>query len=273
MNNGRLPSLLYSGQISNEPNWSFPSHKPDDFCEVIYVQRGEGILKINNREYGSRQGDIVIFNPGVLHEEKPNPQNELHTYFCGIGNLHIRGMKPGHLISDNMEPIIHANKYVYKIESYISDIFKECTSQVIGYETVSETLLSSLIVLILRIIQTEHPYCNTRITPSSRPLARQIQEYIDLNYTHFTSISDVANRFYISPDYLSHIFKEGTGKSLISYVINRRLGHAKTLLLTTRVFKISLRWSDIKMQIILASCLKRCLESPLHNFESEFWDE
>ena len=234
----KIPVLLYAGQISDEPDWKFPSHKHEDLCELIYISEGEGEFIINNNFYLAHKGDILVYNQGVIHDEKSNPANPLRTYFCGIGNLLIKGMEEGFVIPQNIEPVIHTNKYMHKVENYISDIFEECSSQVLGYEAVCNNLLLSLIILITRIIRTQNvmpAHLNTNT------LGYQIKEYIDKNYTQDISLNKIANRIYVSQHYLSHVFKQETGYSPINYLINRRIGEAKKLLLTTEmtIFEIS----------------------------------
>ncbi len=230
--------LIYAGQISDDPEWSFSSHKHDDLSEIIYVSEGEGSFTISNKTYHVQSGDILIYNKGVIHEEGSSPENPLKTYFCGVGNLFIEGIEEGCIIPSHLKPVIHAGNYKYKIESYISEIFEESNSQVLGYEIICQNLLTSLIILILRIITSDHQAISeNRTTAAAAPdsLGYKIKEYIDKNYTTNISLSKIANRLYISPHYLSHTFKKETGYSPINYMINRRVGEAKKLLLTTEM--------------------------------------
>lgn len=227
---GKLPVLIYAGQVSNEPEWKFPSHKHDDFCEIIYISKGEGTFIVDNKPYYAKQGDILVYNPGVVHEEFSNPSNPLKTYFCGVGNLFMKGMQEGQLIPEDREPIVHTHDYSYKIESYITDIFEESSSQVLGFDVICQNLLFCLLTLLIRIIRSEQ-----RPAASSSPdsLALQIKQYIDKNYTKNITLNDIADNLYISQYYMSHIFKNETSYSPINYLIHCRIGQAKVLLLTT----------------------------------------
>lgn len=234
----KLPVLLYAGQISNDPGWKFQSHKHEDLCELIYISEGEGEFIIDNKFFRACKGDIMVYNRGVIHDERSNPSNPLKTYFCGIGNLLINGMEEGFIIPSSIEPVIHTNKYMHKVENYISEIFEECSSQVLGYEVICNNLLLSLIILITRIISTQ----NISTAPlNTNSLGYQIKEYIDKNYTKDISLNEIASGIYVSQHYLSHVFKQETGYSPINYMINRRIGEAKRLLLTTNmnIFEIS----------------------------------
>ena len=226
----RVPVLLYAGQITNNPDFVFHAHKHDDLSEIIYIKEGEGFYVIDDKQYSAGKGDILIFNKGVLHEEKTNTEKPLEFYFCGVGNLFIRGAEPGCITPSNVSPIIHTNNYAYKAEKYISNIFEECLSQVIGYDIVSQNLLISLIVLILRIINATEGESGA---VKKDTLGYKVKEYIDKNYTKDISLQDIADTLYISQDYISHIFKNEIGNSPINYLITRRIGEAKRLLLTT----------------------------------------
>lgn len=229
--NGSLPILLYAGQINEQPTWSFPSHKHDDLCEIIYISEGEGLFTIGNQSYKAAKGDILIYNQNILHEEQSNPEHPLKTYFCGIGNLAIEGIEPGTLVPNHLEPVIHAGAYSYQVESYISTIFEELRSQVLGFETVCQNNLVSLIISVIRIFNTQAPPVQS---VSADSLSYKIKEYIDKNYTKDIPLNEIANRLYISPYYLSHIFKEETGNTPINYLIQRRVGEAQKLLLNTQ---------------------------------------
>ncbi|MCD9022493.1 AraC family transcriptional regulator [Cohnella silvisoli] len=227
---GSRPVLLYAGQISDEPEWSFPSHKHDDLIEIIYISEGNGTFIIDNKKYSAGKGDILIYNQGALHEEKSNPDDPLKTYFCGVGNLHVSGLDRGCIIPAHAEPVIHAGIYSYQMEQYISTLFTELRSQVWGFETICQNTLNSIIVVILRLVNMDN---HSAQPASSQSLGYRIKDYIDQNYTREIPLSEIANRLYISPHYLSHIFKEETGNSPINYLIQRRVGEAMRLLLTT----------------------------------------
>lgn len=62
-----------------------------------------------------------------------------------------------------------------------------------------------------------------------------IQEYIHEHLSEELSRNELAALVYITPDYLSHYFKDKTGISLTDYILAERMREAKRLLHTTRL--------------------------------------
>lgn len=60
-----------------------------------------------------------------------------------------------------------------------------------------------------------------------------IRDYLDANYQSDVSRSDLAELVYLNPDYISRLFKKGTGISISSYLVGKRLDLAKGLLEST----------------------------------------
>ncbi|MGG1575049.1 AraC family transcriptional regulator [Fictibacillus sp. NRS-1165] len=232
LNIQKAPHLLYAGQISNNPHWKFSSHKHDNLSEIVYICDGKGTFIIDGVTYEASKGDILVYNKDVLHEEWSNPDHPLKTYFCGITNLSIEGLKDLHVIPSGINPVIRRNKYSSKIETYLSEIFDEAALQAEGDEMICQHLLTSLITVIHRIIHLHHQDTSTEKNDS---LSHRIKEYIDKHYTRSLSLEDLAEAFFISPYYLSHVFKEEKNLSPIHYLITRRMGEAKRLLVSTNL--------------------------------------
>lgn len=64
-------------------------------------------------------------------------------------------------------------------------------------------------------------------------LILQVKSYVDTHYSEALSLERLAQQFYLSPSYLSRIFKRDTGVNLSTYLQNARIDAAKTLLRTT----------------------------------------
>lgn len=88
------------------------------------------------------------------------------------------------------------------------------------------------LALLLHYIEQE---CKAERQPA-RPrneTVEQICAYLAANYQQKFSLTDVAARFYLSPYYLSRLFRRVTGQSIVDYINGRRIEAAQHLLETT----------------------------------------
>ncbi|MCR5784536.1 MAG: response regulator [Eubacterium sp.] len=81
--------------------------------------------------------------------------------------------------------------------------------------------------------------CNVDISQGdeqeSGDIVAEICKYIDENIGNELTREEIAGRFFLSKDYISHIFKNAMGVSLIDYINNEKTELAKHLLTTTNL--------------------------------------
>ncbi|MDI4643562.1 response regulator [Cohnella hashimotonis] len=79
--------------------------------------------------------------------------------------------------------------------------------------------------------------------PKKKDLIAEIKAYVTENFDQPISLADLSSRFYISPIYLSQIFKQKTGETYVSFLAKVRIGKAKELLERTdlKVYEICQR--------------------------------
>ncbi len=117
-------------------------------------------------------------------------------------------------------------------------------------------LKSYLVQLLLLVIREqcepmERPKGYAFESAGKKYVAEQVINYIEDHYSEKISLDQIAENMYLSPFYISRIFKGETGNTPIRHLINIRLEKAKRLLERWQ------RWSGMMMPIISASCLKR----------------
>lgn len=70
-----------------------------------------------------------------------------------------------------------------------------------------------------------------RLTESKQSIANILITYIDKHFTEDLNRKALAEIVYLSEDHLARVFKKETGQTLVSYITEKRLGLAKSLLL------------------------------------------
>lgn len=74
---------------------------------------------------------------------------------------------------------------------------------------------------------------NKNSTVQYRHEIKKVLTYIDKNLTNNITLRDISNYIHLSESYLSRIFKEDTGTSLIQYVNEKKIEQAKIFLKST----------------------------------------
>ncbi|MBA9085551.1 AraC-like DNA-binding protein [Fontibacillus solani] len=231
--------LLYAGKLNANPDWKLPLHKHEDLHEIIFIVKGVGTYIIDDKVYTAKKGDLLIYNRGILHEERSHPEDPLFTYYCGFRFLPLIAETRDWVIHPDREPVIRSNHYSNELLLLMKTLFEEFSIRNEGYEQISQHLFEAVFLLIERMIHAQ----NHTAKESKAPLANRIKEFLDTNYTHQLNLKDIAMMFHIDSYYLIHIFTNNFGISPINYLIQRRMGEA-TYLLTTTNKKI---WEVAKM--------------------------
>ena len=84
-------------------------------------------------------------------------------------------------------------------------------------------------------VEQEHRAQSAADARPRNETVEQICAYLAANYQQKLSLTEVAARFYISPYYLSRLFRRVTGQSIVDYINARRIEAAQKLLETTEL--------------------------------------
>ena len=87
-----------------------------------------------------------------------------------------------------------------------------------------------LLVIRERCEPMERPVGCAFESANKKYVVEQIMNYIEDHYSEKISLDQIAENMYLSPFYISRIFKSETGNAPIRYLINIRLEKAKELL-------------------------------------------
>ena len=63
-------------------------------------------------------------------------------------------------------------------------------------------------------------------------IVNSLMQYMNENYMNQISLETISKKIYLSPAYISKVFKEETGETPINYLIKIRLSKAREMLMT-----------------------------------------
>ncbi len=224
-----LPQLAYISKTVPESSHPRVMHSHDDLCELVLIWEGEADYSIGGREYRVCRGDLIVYNSGVIHDERYGISMPISSYCIAMRGLKLDGLRDNALIPDSDGPVFPSGKHFEALRDTMSLMFDALCTNADGCAYFCRHLLLGV---LSRVWALRH----RRQEPSAvRPnlLGSRIKAHIDLHYTEDISLQSLADVLHISPYYLSHVFKDMTGYSPGQYITRRRIGLAQNLLIST----------------------------------------
>ncbi len=231
-------SLLHATHTKIMGHHTMSSKHYHDHYEIYYLCSGKRNYFIKDRMYAIQKGDLVLINKNDLHR----------TIDGGIPNherllLDFNESTLSAIYSDELSLLLHPfkiDKPVLRlsipdqvtVESILTEILDEQQLQRTGYRICMQGLFYELLVQICRLIEKQHG------KPMEHPSIQhqrisEIVQYINSNYEQPLHLPRIAKLFFISPYYLSSLFKKTTGFTLVEYLQLVRIKEAQKLLLSS----------------------------------------
>ncbi len=206
-----------------------------DFLEVAFVLSGVGKYHIEDDIYDIHEGDLIILNPGVKHQALYVKEAEVPTteFFVGFSDIQLPGFPA------NFLPIPDGAYMIHTTGELRQKLFKICSAMEAEKAVCREgryfMLKAYLMQMLLLIIREQ---CEPVVSAggyafesmNKKYVVEQLVNYLEDHYNEKVSLDQIAENMYLSPFYISKIFKSETGDTPIRHLINIRLEKAKELL-------------------------------------------
>lgn len=205
-----------------------------DFLSLIYIMSGDGKYEINGKTYDVCGGMFFICNPNVTHHRILSGNQRIEEFHVGISNLHIKGLLANYLIPTDEEPLFSFNHYGASFTNTIGEIVVEQQKNDEGSVLMLKCIVMKLLVYIIK--ERYVPLCKHEKNVfmlehyEKTAMINNIRAFITENYMEPISLAKISENTYLSPVYVSRVFKEATGESPINYLIKVRLLKACELL-------------------------------------------
>lgn len=211
-----------------------------DISELAFVLSGTGKYRIEGRIYEVSEGDLLVFKPGVHHQALYVPEAEAPAteFFVGFCDVRLPGREPGDMPLPGGGYILHTGGELRQ------RIFHICSSMeaesAVCWQGRYHMLKAYLTQLLLLILKEQSPMPRSKRGCSFESMNRkyiveQIVSYFEDHYSEKISLDTIAENMYLSPFYISRIFKSETGDTPIRHLINIRLERARELLVQEEI--------------------------------------
>lgn len=223
-----------------------------NFIELNYMYAGECIQYIDGKKVHLKKGQICLIDTSVPHTIEATGADDIlinllieKDYFRK--QLSQENFESGivfDFILDALSERQTHNQYIVfknnqnqRIHFTMQQILLEHYQPMIGNFSIIENLIAVLILLLIR----EFDYETNKKSQKSKEQMLHILQYIEAHYLD-VSLAELAQVFNYSPAYLSTLIRKETSKNFTQLVIERRLEHAKKLIMqgTTPVYQVAI---------------------------------
>lgn len=233
-NSNPLKARLYNYQAFTYP-WHFHSE-----YEIIYIERGQGQCIIGDNIIDYSDDMLIIFGSELPHcmQSPPEYKADSHLRVNGViiqfekefmqyAFMHyMQFVNISKLLNDSARGI----RFNLKNQQKIKDLIKE-TAMTEGVEQIISflALLHNLSTLSDRTYGASPNYSLIPADLKNKKIEKIIA-YINKKYTENITLDHISSLAAMNPTAFCRFFKENTGKTLIQYITDMRIGYACKLL-------------------------------------------
>lgn len=215
----------------NEFNYSLHYH---DFYECVIYLGNAGTFLIEDKEYLVKRGDIVlidIFKPHTLAFSK-NCFYERFSLSINLSLLISFSTSHSNLLDvfhncNDRHPIYHLNEEQLQKYLVLLDKYKEINLEN-GKDILEKALIHQLLAYIYNDCYSE-PCVNEKESQHAETIAHLLQ-YINQHLSEEITLEQLAAQVNYSEFYVSRLFKKVSGKTLTSYIQEKRIEQASCLI-------------------------------------------
>jgi len=223
--------------IRDMQNIEFEYHH-HDFNKIVILVEGDLTYLIEGKSYTLKPWDILFVNNNEIHKPIVNPNKFYERIVIWLSPKFMEKYSEDNSNLLKCFEIALTNKYnllrlnissIETIKTLVNQINDNENRTEFGSEILKNALFLQLMVLINRLfLNSDKDYEISDIKYDKT--IDNVLKYINDNLTNDLSIDTIANEFFTSKYYLMRKFKDNTGSSIHSYIVQKRLILAKSLI-------------------------------------------
>lgn len=222
---------VYNFNTSKSYNMNSHIHKCYEFIRIIC---GQLLYTVDGTDYMLSDGDVIMTKPEELHSfsfpKECNYQREFLHIYPGffdkfpeiIDELNSRRSGKFNCIPKSLVEKYGIDKIFGGIEQYCKNPVPETDFMVLTYSL-------QLVTVINRILREETLGYKKTLLKNKK--ANSICDYLDHHYKENVTVETIAAVNFVSPSYMSRMFKKETGMTIKAYLNLRRVTVAKNLIM------------------------------------------
>ena len=206
-----------------------------DCHQILYITDGTAQLRVNEETYQVGAGNIVIISR-LEHHSVTEQSDDYRRYVLQLTpDSTVWGNSQNRLYSmlfnrpDGFSNVLHTGDHPGRFRELFAAILEEIEqSRPLGTD-MQNLLVEQLLIAIYRLM----PEPADTLQENWFSVVLDIQRQLETEYSEPYTLAELAQRYGLSASYLSHIFKNITGTSVMGYLQSCRLAAAKQCLADT----------------------------------------
>ncbi|WNR43570.1 AraC family transcriptional regulator [Paenibacillus roseipurpureus] len=210
-----------------------------EMYELYYLYEGERMYFIRDRSYLILPGDLVLINRRELHATSDSDKLGHARVVMNFADSFVEAalVEAPFLLNafQHGSPVLRLDLPTRRIvEDILGKMTQEASDSLLGQNFAMRHYLIELLLFTARFVRMHPVTSPDHVSPLHRKIST-IVRHINAHFAETVRLEELAEQFEISPAYLSRMFKEITGFSLVEYVNLVRVQEAQRLLATTRL--------------------------------------
>ncbi|MGF0032577.1 AraC family transcriptional regulator [Bariatricus sp. SGI.154] len=195
----------------------------------LQTEKGRGIVEVQGKEYVLNEGEGILIAP-FLHHSYAKDSEEWLTYFVTFTGTIDSSI--GKMVG-NRQVIIIEKEQGKRIGELIDEIME-------NWEVLSaDARALSIRCYCLLLNFTDSIYTrNLADEPLYRRYVEPVIKEIETNYDTELTAQMLSGRVYVTPQYLSRLFRRFLGCSVYEYLTTYRINRARELLVSNRRMEV-----------------------------------
>ncbi len=206
-----------------DPNHNWSGFK--EFFSIHHIIAGKGTYIIDDIEYKLSKGDTFLVYPDTKVSYTADGVEPWEYLWIGISGVFLNQLIEFTKFSKDNPIIYSENELSYTLAKQLMNLYNSYGN---GYEKEIQ-MIGLTYILLSTLMEKDTKYSNDIYDN----YARQAKEYIELNYSTYITVKDIADKLNISISHLHRIFSVKFGFSPGKYINKLRIDRACFLLKNT----------------------------------------
>lgn len=218
--------------VCDQSDKLFPSHY-HDFDKLTLFLQGRVQYEIEGKTYGLQPFDIVLVRAGQLHRPIVSSDAVYERIIAYMSPAFFKTYEDPlcdlySVFTKTPSPVLRQPQSTGSVYGAACRLRQSFTQAGKKPALLQNTIFLEFMIQLSLSIQEQH--IGYVATGRQNEKIQTILTYINDNVAADLAIPAIASHFYMSPDYLMHLFKAETGYSLGTYITTKRLLLARQLL-------------------------------------------